>query len=94
MWDAKREPNYKAYARALDSPEGQLLYAARERAPKMEPAVRVQKREEPITKAERKIHKLAAEYMVRHPGVTRERAVIKVLERNPELHTRYLRQCG
>jgi hypothetical protein len=93
LWDPEQEPNYTAYARALDSPEGRLLYAAREWAPKpLDPPVQVQKLE-PLAKAERKIHKLAAEYRARHHGTTPEKAVIRVLDSNPDLYTQYLREC-
>jgi hypothetical protein len=91
LWDSQVEPCWKAYARALDSSEGQLLYAARELAPVPEPPF-VRKREEPVTKAEERIQKAVTEYVARHAGVPRERALIQVLENNPSLYTAYLRE--
>jgi hypothetical protein len=46
---------------------------------------------EPITKAEQKISELARQYREAHPGTTPEKAVIRVLDSNPELYTQYLR---
>jgi hypothetical protein len=92
LWDCEAEPCWKAYARAMDSPDGQLLYAAREQArPVVKPVC--QPEPVPVTKAEQKIFTRIAKYQKSHPGVTPEKALIKVLEANPGLYTAYLSQC-
>jgi hypothetical protein len=93
QWDAEHEPAYRAYARAFESPDGMLLYAAREWARIPDPPAAVRKREPATTKTERRIHALASEYQRQHPGTLHESAVCKVLERDPDLYARYMSEC-
>jgi hypothetical protein len=92
MWDCEAEPAWRAYARAMDSPDGQLLYAAREQAQPVVPVYRPEP--EPVSEAEQKIHQRIANYQKSHPGITPERALIRVLETDPQLYTKYLKQCS
>jgi hypothetical protein len=85
------EVSWRAFAKALDSSEGRLLYAAREAAPAPEPQDCVHKQDgEPVTKAERKIYERVRKHMRQHPGVDREHALIRVLEAEPDLYRDYL----
>ncbi len=87
---ADEEKFYKAYGRALESRDGQLLYAARERAAPPEP---VWKREAPVlSKAEQAIADAVTAYVTAHPGFSRERALLKVLEARPALYQEYERE--
>jgi hypothetical protein len=91
FWDAEAEPAWRAYGHALDSPDGKLLYAAREQARYVEPVH--QQEPEVITKAEARIHQRITKYQKNHPGVTPEQALIRVLENDPQLYTQYLSEC-
>jgi hypothetical protein len=84
---------WRAYARAFESPEGTALYAARETRPPDLPAPAAPE-EEPVKKAEREITRLTQRYADRHPGVSAEQAIIKVLEHEPWLYEQYLEECG
>ena len=84
------ERYYKAYARAMESPDGQLLYAARSWATNPEP---VWKREAPVlSKSEQAIADAVAGYRKIHKDCSSERALIKVLEARPELYGAYERE--
>jgi hypothetical protein len=89
-WNIGREPRHRAYGRALDSEEGQLLYSAREWAPHAEP---VAKQEPALTPAQKQIYRLVHEYQRTHPGIPTEKALVKALKKNPKLYRDYLREC-
>jgi hypothetical protein len=84
------ERYYKAYARAMESPDGQLLYAARSWATNPDP---VWKREAPVlSKSEQAIADAVAAYTKEHPGCTPEKGLLQVLEARPELYQAYERE--
>jgi hypothetical protein len=73
---------YKAYGRAFQSPEGQMLYAARSRAP-VPHLIRKREPAPTLTKAEKAIADAVTGYVAEHPDCSREKALLKVLE-SPE----------
>jgi hypothetical protein len=85
------EPYHRAYARALNSDDGQILYWGRERAPVADP---VYKSAETVrlSKAEQAIESATGRYVEKHPGISYEQALTAVLENDPELYTQYLRE--
>jgi hypothetical protein len=90
LWNDDREPFFKAYARAMNSEAGNLLYQAREWAASAPPVEPIRKAQ-PVTKAEETITSKVAEYRAAHPRVSGEKALVEVLNREPQLCTDYLR---
>jgi hypothetical protein len=89
---APGERFYKAYGRALESPEGTLLYTARELATTPD---YVWKREAPVlSKSEHAIADAVTAYCADHPEYSREKALIRVLDSNPSLYREYERECS
>lgn len=92
MWrDGERY--YKAYGRAFESPEGKLLYTARELAATPE---QVWKQQPPdvLRKSEQAIDAAVTAYCADHPQCSREKALIAVLETRPSLYQDYERECS
>jgi hypothetical protein len=79
----------KAFIRAADSEEGQLLYYARERAAPDPQEIRKAESIR-LTKAETAIETEVVKYVSEHPGTTKEKAFIRVLDANPKLYRAYL----
>jgi hypothetical protein len=85
------EPYYRAYARALDSDDGRLLYLGRERARVPDSVTKKPERVE-LTRAERDIESATRRYMQDHRGVVYEKALTAVLDAEPELYRRCLEE--
>lgn len=93
--DGTYEHWYQTYSRALESPAGQKLYAAREWAPNPpEPVLNQQ--QEPVVqigKAEQRIYDEVAKYVKAHPDGNPALAMSRVLDADQQLYSDYLLEC-
>lgn len=81
-----------AYTRAFDSPQGRLLYTARETVPKPEPVF--EREVLKLSPAEQKIADAVTKFCNDHRGCSPEKGLLRVLESDPELYRRYLIERG
>ena len=83
----------KAYMRASESEEGELLYTAREAAPVPEMVWKKESRLV-LSKSEEAIAAAVSRYQEKHPDVSPEKAMCRVLEAHPELYVAYEREAA
>jgi hypothetical protein len=83
------EDFHRAYARAMQSREGELLYRARDWVPPTIQDVRKRDTQPPLMDSEVTIQKAMDQYAADHPACPRHLLLTRTLEANPQLYTDY-----